>query len=388
MDLGPDLLTDAEALRAADHVGLVAAVATAGAQVRSVADQFASVTFERPRALVVIDGDEAGDAELAGALLPSARVPVSRHTELPTWVGALDLVVVLAASPDDVGAARAAAEADRRGAQLAVRSAEHGAVAVAAGASLLPPRVAVPELTAGAGRLAFLLAVAAAADIAPGVQDLRWDHLAEALDTEALACGPSVEPFVNPALALALHLTGGPGLLVAGDPIGLAVARRGARALRLLGGHPAAAQPAAGLVTGGQLIARMGAPADLFADPDLDGQDAARPVGVLVPPPAGRDERAAAGIAALARGLPRAVVLAPDGPVDPGLTGAAAAAATLVLRIEFAAAYLGIAAGQVPPADGPDGLGPSGGARIVRPATTVEGVTSDDQDNSGDRPWS
>ena len=388
MDLGPDLLTDAEALRAADHVGVVAAVATAGAQVRSTADQVSTIAFGRPRALVVVDGDGTGDAELVGALLPSARVPVTWHAELPSWAGALDLVAVLAASPDDAGAARAAAEAGRRGAQLAVRGAEHGAVAAAAGTALVPPKVAVPELAAGAGRLAFLLAVAAAADISAGVDEVHWDRLAEALDAEALSCGPSAEPFVNPALTLALHLTGGAGLLIADDPVGLAVARRGARALRLLGGHLAAAQPAAGLLAGGQLPARMNGPTDLFADPDADGQHDVRPVGVLIPPPDGRDERAAASVAALARSLPRAPVLAPDGPVDPGVTGAVTAAAALALRIEFTAAYLGIAAGQVPPADGPDGLGPSGGARVVRPATTVEGVTSDDLDISGDRPWS
>ena len=72
----PDLLTDARALSAGDRYALVPAVATAGAQVRAVAEQLAGARFDRPRSLIVVEPAGAGDGALLVALLPRARVPV------------------------------------------------------------------------------------------------------------------------------------------------------------------------------------------------------------------------------------------------------------------------------------------------------------------------
>lgn len=384
---GPEVLADPAALVAGDRCRLLPAAATAGAQVRAVAEQLAGARFDRPRSLIVVDPGHTGSGALLGALLPRTRVPVVAAADLPGWAGPLDLAVVLASTPDDWRASLVAAEAARRGGGVLVRAADRGPVAEAAGPALLAPRVAAPELLAGPGRLALLLAVAWAADVAampsgPG-GSLAWlASLAAALDAEALACGPTAEPFVNPALALAQRLVDAPALFLAEDPIGLALAAGAARSVRLLGGRPAGAEHAAALLPGGQLTAALQRAPDPFADPDVDGPGERGMLPVLIPPPTSAADPRVDGslIARLARTVPRAVLLTPDEPDGEG----ARAAATLALRIDFAAVYLGIAAGQIPPADGQDGLGPSGGIRDVRPASTVEDVTSGDRD---EHPW-
>lgn len=386
---GPDALTDPEALTAADHYGVVAAVASAGAQVRAVAEQLAELRTDRPRSVLLVGADAAAEAGLAAALLPQAPVPLLGCPELPAWAGALDLVLVLAADPDDRPAAQAAAEATRRGATLLVRAAAHGPVADAAGAALVPPRVAVPELAAGPGRTSFVLAAAAAAGLAgpAGFRVADLAAVADALDAEALACGPAAEPFVNPALTLAGAAWERTTVFLGADGVGRAMAERAARSMTLLGGMPSAAAHVERVLAGGQLGARMAAPEDPFADPDLDGPATARPLPVLIPPLRRDDEAADARVQAVRRMLPRAMVLAPD-QAGPEPVTAVAGALQMALRVDFAAAYLGIAAGQAPPPDGPDGLGPAGGARQARPAATVEDVMRDNWDDQDRRPWS
>src|SRR6478736_1928731 len=96
-------LHDGGTLVAADLSGLLPAAALAGAQVRSAAEQLAGWSaFDRPPA------------------------PVVAASTLPGWVGPLDIVVVLAGAVDDMVAAEAAAQANRRGARLVVRASGDG----------------------------------------------------------------------------------------------------------------------------------------------------------------------------------------------------------------------------------------------------------------------
>src|SRR6476469_3647112 len=169
-------LHDPTTLLAADSGALLPAAALAGAQVRSSAEQVAARgECDRPRAFVVIGANSAVDAALLAALLGErGGAPVVAAPTLPDWVGALDIVVVFAAAVDDMAAAEAAAKAARRGATVLVRAAADGG---------LYPR---PDFAAAADQL----------------------------DAMAMACHPSSEFFVNPALTLAEHLAAGTPLLI------------------------------------------------------------------------------------------------------------------------------------------------------------------------------
>ncbi|MDQ4093481.1 MAG: hypothetical protein M3143_08790, partial [Actinomycetota bacterium] len=104
-----DLLDDPRRLEATDTGGLLRAVATAGAQVRSTASAaeeagLGRLAGERPRALVLLT--RAGAAPAAAPLLlallgSSCPVPVVTTRSVPMWVGALDIVLANTTDPGD-----------------------------------------------------------------------------------------------------------------------------------------------------------------------------------------------------------------------------------------------------------------------------------------------
>lgn len=405
-------LHDGASLVAADTAALLPSAALAGAQVRSAADQVAGLpSFDRPRALVVVGATAAVDAALLGALIGSrAAAPVLPVTALPGWVGTLDTVVVLASAIDDMTAAEAATEAGRRGARVIVRGPAQGPVAAAAGPNLIDPQMSVPESLAGVARFTVLAAVAAAAGLCPRPD---FAGAAQQLDAMAMACHPSSEFFVNPALTLAEHLADGTPLFVGTDPVADALAAHAARSLAGLAGY-AGAWLGSGQAAGSPpVIARAagrgssGAPADLFYDPYTEdaGSDRGQQISaVLVVGPAahglagpltgsglvsgaGRSADAVAfgaGVppvrsplaTALATALPRSMCIGPEElpdsgdrsrdeaePAD-GLPRRDAFTWTVAMmgRIDFAAVYLGLLTGARAPMDSPDGLGRPGRA--------------------------
>jgi hypothetical protein len=138
---------------------------------------------------------------------------------------------------------------------------------------------------------------------------------------------------------------------------------------------------------------------------------------VLVAPASEAGDRAAGLQRALEGAFPRAFVIADDipeelrrdddgataalGPAagraetrsggradqpDPVLTRRVAGALRLALRLDYAAAYLGIAAGQLTPVDAPAGLGPTGSAAPSARPATVEDMSGDDGRAARD-PW-
>ncbi|WP_420124322.1 hypothetical protein [Nakamurella sp.] len=409
-------LHDAAGLAAADRAMLLPSVALAGAQVRATAEQVSGFAdFGRPRALVVVGANAAVDTALLTALVGDAPAPVVAGTALPLWVGPLDIVVVLASLVDDIAAAEAAALAVRRGARVIVRAAGHGPVAeAAAGADLLEPPVPVTEALAGPARLVVLAGVAAAAGFGR-----RPDFLAAAdqLDALAVACHPSSEFFVNPALTLAEHLSAGTPLIVGTDPVADALAGYTCRALATLSGTAAAAllsYQAAGSPPVLASAARTDGPAGTFYDPYLDGDGDEEPgqtvSSVLVVGPTAQGGPAGtvpsgAGLlpleslpafgaepvdpvrpaaprsplaAALQTALPRSLTIGPeelptrdDGPTDPDapvpVRDAFSWTLAMMARVDFAAVYLGLRSGARAPLDSPDGLGRPGGAALHLP---------------------
>ena len=412
----PADLHDPASLVGADGAQLLPSAALAGAQVRSTAEQVASFAdFGRPRALIVVGANAAADTAVLTALVGDVPAPVVTGTSLPTWVGPLDIVVVLASLVDDIAAAEAAAQAVRRGARVIVRAAGHGPVAeAAAGAVLVEPMVPVTEALAGAARLTVLVGVATAAGFGR-----RPDFLAAAdqLDALAVACHPSSEFFVNPALTLAEHLSAGTGLIIGTDPVADALAGYTCRALAALAGYagaPLLSYQAAGSPPVLASAARTDGPAGTFYDPYLDDTAEQSDVGqtlcsVLVVGPTAQNGTTAAGggllpleslpafgsepvdpvrptpprsplAAALQTALPRALTIGPEelpsreeSPAE--ATGPAPArdafswTLAMMARVDFAAVYLGLRTGARVPLDSPDGLGRPGSAALHLPAS-------------------
>lgn len=359
------LLHDPAGLFAADRAGLLPAAATAGAQVRALVDQLGVLPeLDRPRALLIAGARAAVDTALLQALVgENAAAPIVWAPEIPAWVGPLDVVVVLADQPHDEVATTAAATAANRGAQLIVRcsvDAEPEIGAAALGAVLLAPAVAAPESVAGAARLALLVAIAHRCGLCAEPDLGGW---AAALDAAALACHPSVEMFVNPAVSLAEYLSGGTALLIGTDPSGDALAAAAADSLADLAGLPAAVLSAAAATGSAAVLRRAAAARDLFADPLDDDQPPIMPVLITIDP----NGRSARSIGAA---LSTAPVVAPDVSAEEPTAGAPPAAnrsepiqvAEMLLRWTFTAVYLGLAVGQLAPMDAPDGLGRTGTA--------------------------
>ena len=107
--LDDTLLADPRALAALDTDGVLRAAATAGAQVRSVAEGAAeagvgALVGTRPRALVLLHrpGASGAAAAILSALLGAAcPVPVVHAETAPGWIGPLDVVVAHTADPVD-----------------------------------------------------------------------------------------------------------------------------------------------------------------------------------------------------------------------------------------------------------------------------------------------
>lgn len=354
MSSGAELLHDPAGLLAADRARLLPAAATAGAQVRAVADQLSQLpALDRPRALVIAgSGVDAETALLVALAGPQLSAPIVAVDRIPSWVGSLDTVVVLADQVHDMVAAAAVDTAARRGSTVIVRSAATGPVAAAgaSGAVVLPVPVAVPEALAEQGRLALLVSVAHRCRLVPEPDLAGW---ADALDAVALACHPSAEEFVNPAVALAEYLIGSTALFIGADPIGDALTALAATSMTQLAGRPAGvlgSHPA--LASAAVLRRAAAAKEDVFADPFDDAQPAAAAVFITVEPD-GQVARA------LTAALPSAPVVIAGSAQPPN---SVAAAGEVLLRCTFTAVYLGIAAGQFAPLDHPDGLGRSGTA--------------------------
>lgn len=296
-------LDDPAGLIAADVGGHLRAAALAGAQVRAVAtavdegalDELDSVT---PRAVVVVCG--AGPAAAAAGFVEALTagrldVPLVRSTELPPWVGALDVVVVCGFDAGDLVLARAVATAARRGATTVVVVPMEGPVAeAAAGRTVdLSPRLRVPERFGFVGVAAALLAVLgrlAGTDRAAAPGEGFLFRLAETLDDEAVRGAPDRGIDSNPAKRLAARMTGRRVALTADTAAGLAVAEHAASQALTLGGQVVAA---VGLADVELAVPELAAapsggalgtdPVDpLFHDPFLDGPAAQTPLRVLV----------------------------------------------------------------------------------------------------------
>jgi glucose/mannose-6-phosphate isomerase len=279
MDLDEVLLDDPAELEHADSGGMLRAVATAGAQVRTAAALSAELDIDRlggrPRAVVIagVGGSAVAGDVVSAVAGTSCGVPIEvvRSPVLPGWVGAADLVVVLSASGRTAEPAAVAAEAARRGVPL---------LAVCRAGSRLADTVtyaggvvaAVPEGHSPRSSL-WSLAVPALT-VAERLGVLTIPHgsfvaAADRLDADAIRCRPSSEAFVNPAKELALALDGALPIVWGTAGVAATAAYRfvcqlaeNAKAPAIYGALPEAAHNAV-VTFDGQWA---GAAEDLFAD--------------------------------------------------------------------------------------------------------------------------
>jgi hypothetical protein len=270
------LLENPSALAAADPV--LRRLAEAGSRVRrESADAerpLATLTDEvRPRA-VIAAGSEA--RFLRAMLEPVCPVPFVAWPAhgLPGWVGALDLVVVMASDGAEPGLVATVHEAVRRGAQLLIACPQASLIAEHAGSrsTVLLPTTTADPLSAAVVTLSGL----ARMQLGPAVDP---DAVADALDRVAEECSANESVAENPAKDLAMGLAEAQPLVWGGSVLAARASRRVVEALRAASGRAALAAGADELLP----ILESQAPRDPFADPFEDDTDAdRRPTLVLL----------------------------------------------------------------------------------------------------------
>ncbi|HEV8526553.1 MAG TPA: SIS domain-containing protein, partial [Actinomycetes bacterium] len=237
-DLDEALLDDVAALAANDPGGMMRATASAGAQVREATALTAECDLSqladegRPRAIVIAG---AGTAARSGDVLatvagPRCPVPVlaHRHSGVPGWVGAADVVIAVSASGRSPEALAAADAAARRGARLVAIGAPDSplqSVAERARAPFVPvPRRAPARASLWSLTVPVLLAARALGLVKITEADLA--ETASRLDADADRCRPTAESFVNPAKGMALALAGTVPVVWGSSPLATMAARR------------------------------------------------------------------------------------------------------------------------------------------------------------------
>jgi len=270
------LLEDQSALAAADPV--LRRLAEAGARVRREAADaerpLATLTSDvRPRAVIAA----GSEARLVRAMLePVCPVPFVAWPAhgLPGWVGALDLVVVMASDGAEPGLVATVHEAVRRGCQLLIACPAASLVAehAASRSTVLLPTSAADPLSAAVVTLAGLHRLGLGPVVDP-------EAVADALDQVAADCSPFLDLSENPAKDLAVSLAEAQPLVWGGTVLAARAGRRVAEALRAASGRAALAADADELLP----ILESQVPRDPFADPFEDDADAdRRPALVLL----------------------------------------------------------------------------------------------------------
>ena len=252
-------------------------VAESGARVRVEAGAVADVVAEQlrdvaPRAVVVA----GSDARLLRAVLePFCPVPFVAWPGpgLPGWVGAMDLVVVLAPGGGDAETASAVREAVRRGSSLIVACPAHSVLAEHAQGrhTMLLPTQTDDSLAVAVVTLQALHALGVGPEV-------RADEVAKELDDVAVLCSPHREIGNNPAKDLALGLADVLPLIWGGSVLAARAARRVAETMRRTTGRPVLAADAGHLMP----VLEAASQRDVFADPFADTGSAATRPGLLI----------------------------------------------------------------------------------------------------------
>ena len=362
----PDVLDAPDRLERADTGAVLRDVASAGARLRSALQAcddagLPGTEAGAPRAVVVASrGTPVPVASVLAALAPAAAVApvVEVGDDLPRWVGAGDVVLVLGGSGPATAALADAA--GRRGARLVVAGADRAVVQAARRWRAVT--VELPARAGGDGDWDLLVPALVAADLLGLVGAPRGVlvETADRLDDVAVRCRVGSDAWVNPAKEAAAALAGTVPLLLGTGPVSAAagawtagrlIARAGVPALS--GALPGGAAPLGALVDG--VLATDGRD-DVFRD-RVDDPAGLRPAAVLLrddDAPGGRDVADAADRVLRAVGAPPVVW-------EPAGASPLERFASLVGLGEFTSVYVALAAGVDPAARRvPDALRASG----------------------------
>jgi hypothetical protein len=356
-------LDDVQGLLAADREGLLRAASMAGAQVRATAAALdegeldALKSDQPPRTVIWVAG--RGNAETAGSMLSAAlggsvAAPIVVASEVPPWIGALDVLILAGDDPGDPALVSAAATGVRRGARVVVVAPYEGPLrdATAGRAVALAPRLWVRDDFGLARYLAAGLATLSVVD--PGTRvDLAV--LADELDAEAFRNSAGRELFTNPAKTLAERMSGREVVIAGDNAATLALARHGAAILLRIAHQAVAAVGLADALVA--LRGGMGSGTDreesIFHDEQIDGPLPRRVRTFVLT----TEERPV--VVARVNGLDDVdVINAEDVPEPPETTGAPEAVAPspatgrpeqqlalLAVRLEMTAVYLRLVRG-------------------------------------------
>jgi hypothetical protein len=270
------LLEDPTALAAADPV--LRRMAEAGARVRRESSEAAEPIGRledqaRPRAVVAAGSEARFIRAMLEPVCPVPFVAWPAHG-LPGWVGALDLVVVMASDGAEPGLVGTVHEAVRRGAQLLIACPRVSLVAehAASRSTVLLPTTTADPLAAAVVALAGLHRMGLGPEVHP-------EAVADAMDEVAESCSPYSDLSENPAKDLAMGLAEAQPLVWGGSVLAARASRRVAEALRAASGRAALAADADELLP----ILESQVPRDPFADPFEDDTEAdRRPTLVLL----------------------------------------------------------------------------------------------------------
>jgi len=246
-------LDDPELVESGDPGGMLRQVASSAAQVRTAVrasdetDLSALRPDRRPRAIVVAGAGGsvfAGEtlAAICGPRSPTQVIGVSGY-QLPGWVGAADLVIAVSRSGETAEVLALAAEAARRGCDLAAVAAPGSPlqqVALAARGTFIPVTSGGPARSMPWALAVPLLVMASRLGVAR-VDVAAYESAAVAMEDISHQCRPSSESFVNPGKSLALDLVGTLPLIWGGSPLASVAARRFAAQLAANAKYPSLA---------------------------------------------------------------------------------------------------------------------------------------------------
>lgn len=178
-------------------------VAHEGAQIRAVAGAIPALRELyglQPRSLVVIATDQVADASarFVSRMRTPLRVPLVITDSLPSYVGALDIVIILGDRADDPDVSQSMISADRRGATTILVGPPRGPILEDA------PRdtIVIPALPTvyGASPARSITAVGTVLDLLEENPDLvsqRLSDIADCVDEELEQLSPERDSMVN-----------------------------------------------------------------------------------------------------------------------------------------------------------------------------------------------
>lgn len=246
-------------------------IAHSGALVRGVANAVADKAERvEARSVVLLAADElsAEIAQLALALREPLRCPVVLARKMPSYIGALDVVVALSEKAEDEQFSESLSVAATRGASIVLLCPEGPMLDDAPEALIIDPLPGVEgpfPLRALAGCLAV---IDLATGTSPEMCASALEQIADEVDREMLSLSPERDLAVNPARTLAE--ASGRIIHVGANPASMALARVVATLWTMAGKHASALEAMEMAMSRAKLVGSAVAEQGIFYDPFLD----------------------------------------------------------------------------------------------------------------------